>query len=585
MNMKKVLGLTYATALLAAQSVQAATYYWDGTSASWNTLGNWSTASGATTPDPLALPSAADDAIFNITPVNGAETITLDADQAVGAITFNNTGTTQLTGNGTDRTLTLGMGGITIASVAGAVTLGDGTAGNNVLLSLATGAQTWLNNSGTAFTINNTAATFTRATGATLTFNKASTGNFALSTTVLPLVNSIAGPWAFFGTGTGQKYAKITSGNITGLTGTTASTINSMTSATANYEYTKVGTTYAGVPTLAANTIRTSLANGIALSSSVYGPIDLPLNGILAVADSGTFTISQGSRSSTTKSLQIGNTGELVIAGQQAVTLSAPIYEGLGAGRRVVYSGTSILTLSGVNTYTGGTMINSGTVKMGASGTLGTGGLLTLSGGALDLNTTSKTVGEVSVIAAAASGDTIRNGSLTGTSYAASNTSGDAVISASLLANSTAGFTKSGAGTVTLSGNNTYTGGTIVSAGTLAMGCDDALASGSALALSGGTFDAGSYTNTLGALTLSDGTASQLQVNSGTCTLSFTGMTGTGTLDVIGTLGATSVRFGTDASTLNSEQRSRITINSVKKATLNALGYLIEEKGTIITFI
>ena len=158
-------------ALVTASSTQAASIYWDGISASWNLNTNWSTASGADTPDPGAVPGAADDAIFNISTVNGAETITLDANQAVNSMTFNNTGTTALTGGGTARTLTLGTGGITVASGAGAVTLGSGTAGNNVLLNLS-GAQTWTNNTANAFTINNTAATFTRQTGATLTFEQ-----------------------------------------------------------------------------------------------------------------------------------------------------------------------------------------------------------------------------------------------------------------------------------------------------------------------------------------------------------------------------------------------------------------------------
>ena len=49
------------------------------------------------------------------------------------------------------------------------LTLGDGTAGNNVLLGLAVGAQTWTNNSATQnFTINNSASSFARVTGATL---------------------------------------------------------------------------------------------------------------------------------------------------------------------------------------------------------------------------------------------------------------------------------------------------------------------------------------------------------------------------------------------------------------------------------
>jgi autotransporter-associated beta strand protein len=588
MNIKKVLRLAYVAALLATQSVYAATYYWDGTSASWNTAANWSTASGATTPDPATVPSALDDAIFNITTANGAEAVTLDADQSVGAMTFNNTGTTTLTGGGTDRTLTLGMGGITIASGAGAVTLGDGTAGNNVLLSLTTGAQTWLNNSAVAFTLTNTVSTFTRATGATLTFNKASTGNFAISTTVLPHTNSISGPWAFFGTGTSQKYAKITSGNIAGLTGTPVTNVNGMNDATANYEYNATTTITAG-GTLAANTLRTSITNRISLSNSSGFYYALTLNGILAVDDSGPFRIARGSDSTKTVGLTIGNMGELVIAGQQEIIISSPIFGGTVSGSRLIYSGTKTLTLSGArpSTYTGGTTINSGTIILGTGGTLGMGGPLTLSGGSLNLGTTSQTVGAVSVIAAAASGDTIGNGNLTGTSYAASNASGDAIISASLLANSTAGFTKSGTGTVTFSGTNTYIGTTTISAGTLVLATNNALSAATAVSLGAGTLDAQSYSNAVnmlevtGAATINIGTDGKLVfADSSSLNSSWTG-----TLTITGDfIPGSSVRFGESRSALTLEQLSKISWSGSGVVLLDSNGFLNYRRGTLITF-
>ena len=70
-------------------------------------------------------------------------------------------------------------------------------------------------------------------------------------------------------------------------------------------------------------------------------------------------------------------------------------------------------------------------------------------------------------------------------------------------------LTKMGAGTQTLSGTNTYTGGTTVTGGTLALGATDALADTGAVTIdTGGTFDIATFNDTVGQVTLIDGTIS-----------------------------------------------------------------------------
>jgi fibronectin-binding autotransporter adhesin len=132
-------GVFALAAMLAGGTSHAETIYWDGATSGWDTLANWSTASGATTPNPAAVPGSGDSVIFNITTANAGQTVSLNADQAAQSITINLTGGMTLNGNTTAtgtsaRTLSIGSGGLTISSTAGAVTLGSSTTNQNILL-------------------------------------------------------------------------------------------------------------------------------------------------------------------------------------------------------------------------------------------------------------------------------------------------------------------------------------------------------------------------------------------------------------------------------------------------------------------
>jgi autotransporter-associated beta strand protein len=80
---------------------------------------------------------------------------------------------------------------------------------------------------------------------------------------------------------------------------------------------------------------------------------------------------------------------------------------------------------------------------------------------------------------------------------------GNTMISGAIGAGS-GGLTKVSSGTLTLSGVNTYTGTTTVSAGTLAYGADDVISTG-AVTVDGGTLDISSYNDTVGTVTLAGG--------------------------------------------------------------------------------
>ena len=155
----------------------------------------------------------------------------------------------------------------------------------------------------------------------------------------------------------------------------------------------------------------------------------------------------------------------------------------------VTMSGGGTLTLSGTNTNTGGITINSGTVAIGAAANLGSSGTITLNAGTLEVTGTFSTSRNMAVANAASI--FLIDASQTFTETGVLSGAGE--------------LNKTGAGTMVLSGNNTYSGGTEVSAGTLQTSANDRLSNTGALTISGGTFDMQTFNETTGAVTLSSG--------------------------------------------------------------------------------
>ena len=175
------------------------------------------------------------------------------------------------------------------------------------------------------------------------------------------------------------------------------------------------------------------------------------------------FDISAATADSTLGSLT-GVAGSQVALGAHNLTVgdaTNTTFAGAVAGTGgVVKQGTGTLTLSGVNTYTGGTTINTGTLALSGGGALSANGAVTVAAAsALDISGSSanQTIGNLT----GAAGSQVLLGARTLTTGGAGNTTFAGIISGS------GGLVKQGAGTLTLSGTNTYSGGTTINAGAL----------------------------------------------------------------------------------------------------------------------
>ena len=210
--------------------------------------------------------------------------------------------------------------------------------------------------------------------------------------------------------------------------------------------------------------------------------------------------------------------------GSGGVTISGVIANGdAGTGVVAVRQNNSngTMTLSGANTYTGGTTVNAGTLALGASSRLSDTGALTINGGTFDMGGFSDTVGAVTV-----NGGSLINSSttgLTGSSYAVTG----GTISARLAG--AGALTKTGEGTTVLAGANTYTGGTFLNGGVLSVSSSANFAN-KTLTFDGGTLEttASFDLTTANATTLSAGggtirIGAGLTINTGAALISGTG--------------------------------------------------------------
>jgi autotransporter-associated beta strand protein len=212
----------------------------------------------------------------------------------------------------------------------------------------------------------------------------------------------------------------------------------------------------------------------------------------------------------------------------------------------LVKVGAGTLTLTGNNSYQGGTALNAGTLAVGSNTALGTGALTFADGTTLQAAGNGLSLANAMVLNGA---DTV-------------DTQANALTLAGVLSG-TGGLTKIGAGTLTLTGNNSYQGGTALNAGTLAAGSNTALGTG--------------------ALTFADGTTLQAAANGLSLANAMT-LNGTDTVDtqanvfalsgvISGAGGLTKIGIGTLTLSGSSTYLGPTAVNagSLQAGTINAL--------------
>ncbi len=183
------------------------------------------------------------------------------------------------------------------------------------------------------------------------------------------------------------------------------------------------------------------------------GTITLGSGGATIAADAGSLTLA--AMDGTNRTLTVGGAGDTTIAGVIATGSGGLIKNDVGT-----------LTLGGANTYTGVTTVNDGTLAIGSDDALGVAPGSPTAGRLVIGMATLETTGTFTL-------DANRGVSLTG-SATFSVAAGTTVTAAGIIAG-TGDLIKVGAGTLGLSGGNTYSGVTTISVGVIRVASDGAL--------------------------------------------------------------------------------------------------------------
>jgi fibronectin-binding autotransporter adhesin len=302
--------------------------------------------------------------------------------------------------------------------------------------SIASGARLLFNHGGTyAGNITGSGNLTRSGTGTTILSGAAShTGGTIIESGTLQIGNGTTG--SLNGSGTiANDGALVFNSNAT-------SNISGMISGTGSLTQTGSGLTilsgsnsYGGGTTLSAGTLRVDHTAGIGTSGMLH-----MLGGVLQYGTANTTDYSNRFDTAAGQQYRIDTNGQAVTFAS-ALTSTGGSLEKLGSGT---------LTLTGTNTYTGDTLISGGTLSISNAANLGAvSGTLTLNGGTLR-NTAALTLQKPVQLGTNGNSIETQTGDLTLGPIAGGG-----------------GFTKRGDYTLVLTGENTYTGTTVIERGQL----------------------------------------------------------------------------------------------------------------------
>lgn len=363
-----------------ASTASATAISWSGTGGgSWTDTAKWTPSQVPVTGDTVTFPAA-------------GQAVTLNGNQTVDGLVFNNTSTGSLRPTVAGQVLSLGAGGIKFGT--GQTDLGG--SGAQALVIAMTANQSWTGNGGSLIQLNSgspaSTQSLTNATSGPITLTI--DGNFKTESTKTisgAVDDGILGGTTALAVGYGNSTfgSFILSGNNTYTGGTTFRSGFLVLGHNSALGGSNGSTT--GVLTITGGTM--NLAAGNATATSLYRDLSSNVPGGITVTGNNPQVWASDFRFIGSYGINFG-TGPISIPTDRKITLNLTTNQVAftfggdisGAGKLTFENHQSGLTnallrLDGTNTYTGGTTINGGTVRFGSAASVPSTGAITMTGG------------------------------------------------------------------------------------------------------------------------------------------------------------------------------------------------------------